>query len=200
MRIIARIKTIARPSWRGCDRLHFGCGRRKVSGWLNVDLTSSDCDIDLAHTLPWASGTFSQIVSQQTIEHLELVHELLPLLKELRRVARPGAELWLSCPDMEKICMAYGADHGRALLEDRKARRGFSLPEGMPPQQIINVLFHQDGEHKNIYDYNLLTWALMSSGFNNIMRRSEREFMLRFPEFPSRGDDFHSLYVSCVAG
>src|SRR5687768_16380409 len=62
------------------DRLHLGCGRRRVEGWLNVDLSGSDLDIDLASKLPWRDQQFSVVVSQQVIEHLELHRELIPLL------------------------------------------------------------------------------------------------------------------------
>jgi hypothetical protein len=29
------------------NKLHFGCGERKVNGWLNVDLVGSEVDVDL---------------------------------------------------------------------------------------------------------------------------------------------------------
>ena len=182
-----------------CDRLHFGCGTRRVAGWVNVDVARSDYNVDLASgSLPWRDDVFSAIVAQQVIEHLDLQKELLPLLRELRRVAKPGAELWLSCPDMEKVCRSYLECRGADLLEDRQARwPDFSL-HNTPTQHMINVLFHQGGQHKNLFDFDLLRWTLETAGFCECRRVSEANFLRRFPEFPPRNDDSVSLYVSAV--
>src|SRR5947209_12131176 len=83
------------------NKLHFGCGQRRVPGWTNVDLANSPFDVDLASPLPWPDEVFDAIASQQVIEHLDQEAEFIPLLRELHRVARPGCELWLSCPDLE---------------------------------------------------------------------------------------------------
>ena len=99
------------------SKLHFGCGAVRVKGWLNVDVTNSDFDVDLAiGKIPWANGVFSAIVGEHIVEHLELESELLPLFHEFRRVSRTGAEVWLSCPDMEKTCRGYLGDKGAGLL------------------------------------------------------------------------------------
>ena len=178
-------------------RLHLGSGSRKVAGWHNVDVLSSDYDVDIASgLLPWPDASFDAVVSQHVIEHLELEEELLPLLRELHRVMKPNGEIWLSCPDMEKVCRAYVTDHAASLNDDRKRRMpGQALPEGMPTQHFVNWLFHQAGEHKNLFDFALLQWALHQAGFSNCRRSNEAELLARFPEFPVRNDDFQSLYV-----
>ena len=177
------------------NQLHFGCGRRAVPGWTNVDLVQSPFDLDLAALLPWQDGVFDAIASQQVIEHLDLESEFLPLLDELRRVARPGCELWLSCPDMEKVCRGYVTDGGRELLADRMTRYPVQLPDGMPSSQMINVLFHQSGEHKNLYDFPLLRWLLEQRGFIDAQQLNGTAFRERFPEFPPRRDDNVAMYV-----
>lgn len=71
--------------------LHFGCGGRKVNGWLNCDLSSTDVDVDLGSgKLPFRSDTFEAALSQHVIEHLSIHRELKPLLKELIPAARPA--------------------------------------------------------------------------------------------------------------
>src|SRR6476646_5173860 len=58
------------------DRLHFGCGNRRVPGWLNVDVAGAEFDVDLAAgSLPWRDSEFAYIAAQQVIEHLELQSE-----------------------------------------------------------------------------------------------------------------------------
>lgn len=200
---LVRLRTRIRNHWRVAPteprRLHFGCGARRVKGWLNVDVVGSEFDIDLtADRLPWNDATFEAFAAQHVVEHLELKHELLPLLKELRRIGRSGAEIWLACPDMERVCRSYLETGGRDILEDRQSRwPDFSLG-AMPVQQIVNVTFHQGGEHKNLFDFELLCWALEEAGFAQCERRSEEDFLERFPEFPRRSDDRFSLYVSAA--
>lgn len=176
-------------------RLHFGCGRRHIEGWTNCDVAGSPFDLDLGAPLPWRDDVFEAIVSQQVIEHLDLKTELLPLFRELARTAKPAAELWLSCPDLAKVCASYVENGGEALKADREARWGVEWLDGMPASQIVNVLFHQGNEHKNLYDFALLDWALVRSGFAAVERQTEADFRARFPEFPERHDDFHALYV-----
>ncbi len=183
------------------EHLHFGCGNRQVPGWLNVDVAGSQCDVDLASGhLPWADKQFAAIVAQHVIEHLELESELLPLLAELHRVAKQGCEVWLSCPDLERVCDSYTADKGRGLIEDRLTRPHGDLGmDGIPSQHMINNVFQQSGEHRNLFDFELLSWALVRSGFTDNRRVDESQFLARFPEFPKRADDRYTLYVRSLA-
>src|SRR5690242_6902805 len=67
-------------------KLHLGAGGRKVPGWLNVDISESEYDVDLGSgRLPWRTDSADCVVSEHTIEHLELHSELVPLLSELNR-------------------------------------------------------------------------------------------------------------------
>jgi predicted SAM-dependent methyltransferase len=181
-------------------KLHLGCGKRKVEGWLNVDINNGDQVVDLAsEVLPWPDNHFQFIVSQHVIEHLELESELLPLFQELYRVAAQGCEVWLSCPDLAKICQSYSIDKGKGLIEDRKSRPHIDIKmDGLPSQHMINRLFHQSGEHKNLFDFELLDWALSKTGFTDCEQVVERDLLSQFPEFPCRNDDCVSLYVRAL--
>ena len=96
---------------------------------------------------------------------------------------------------MAKVCHGYVRDEGRGLLLDRNTRYPVQLPEGMPSSHLINELFHQGGEHKNLFDFALLRWLLEQNGFTGVERQDEAAFLKRFPEFPSRGDDKVAMYV-----
>lgn len=178
--------------------LHLGCGFRRVEGFLNVDVAGSEHDVDLAGgRLPWRDGSFEAVVSQQVIEHLEVETELLPLLRELSRMLVGGGEAWLACPDMERVCRSYLDDGGQELLSDRRRRwPDFALK--LPAQQMVNVLFHQAGEHLNLFDLPLLRWLLLEAGFSNVERVTEDDLLSRFPGFPRRDDDQFSLYVKAT--
>lgn len=180
-------------------KLHFGCGSHRIPGWLNVDVKGSDCDVDLASgDLPWPDNCFKVAVGLHVIEHLELRHELIPLFEELRRVIRPEGAVWVSCPDIERICKSYQENGLSDLVQDRQKRfPEFSLGE-VPDVHMINILFHQAGEHRNLFDFDLLKWAFTHTGFEQVERMSESDLLQRFPEFPQRNDDYQSLYVRAV--
>lgn len=176
--------------------LHMGCGSRRVSGWVNIDLKNSDVDVDLSNgALPFDDGWFEVVCSQQVIEHLHLVYELEPLFRELHRVTADGAEIWLSCPDIRKVCEGYLQDGAKTLIKGRTSRHPNYTTRGYPSSQFVNDIFHQGGEHKNLFDLELLRALLEKCGFSNVEETTEPELLKRFPDFPSRGDEDHSLYV-----
>ncbi len=200
-----------RTRWRGrlrgrmrrrppsSPKLHLACGDRRVKGWLNVDVRGSDFDVDLgAGRLPWTDGSFDCVVTQHLIDDLEIERELIPLLKEIRRVLKPGGELWASTPDMEKICRSYIEDGGAALLADRRSRMPDFGLEGYPDSHYLNAIFFERGRNMNLFDFPLLREVLRRAGFEECRRVDEYDLLERFPGFPPRRDDFQSLYVLAV--
>jgi hypothetical protein len=96
---------------------------------------------------------------------------------------------------MHKIAASYLADGGTTLLADRLSRWPDSGTGGYPASQVVNLLFSQWGEHKNLFDFPLLSAVLERCGFDDIEAVDEARFLARFPEFPVRGDDPITLYV-----
>jgi predicted SAM-dependent methyltransferase len=198
MRLRARISSrLRRPDLRP-TRLHLGCGSRRIDGWLNVDLIGSDFDCDLGSPFPLPSSHYEAAVAQQVVEHLELETDLPLFLKETHRVLRTGGVLWVSCPDMAAACAAYTADRASSLVADRRSRwPDFSL-DGAPSQHFVNVLFHQGGQHCNLFDVDLLQWLLDRAGFREIERRNEPAMREELPAVPVRGDDAVAVYVRAL--
>jgi hypothetical protein len=60
---------------------------------------------------------------------------------------------------------------------------------------MINELFHQHGEHKNLFDFNLLSYVLEKCGFKRVQEITESTFLQKYPSFPSRNDEEQSLYI-----
>jgi predicted SAM-dependent methyltransferase len=190
-----------------CNKLHFGCGNRRIPGWVNLDLANADVCWDISTgTLPWGPNVFSHAMSQHVIEHLDIETELLPLLKDLHRVLEPNGNLWLSCPDMEKICHSYCSNKMQDLIDDRKKRAkavwgmDWSLDKvntipNSPSSSMFNSIVYQGFEHKNIFDFDLLSWLLNYAGFNSVKRISEADLQAEFLEIPQRLDDAQTLYV-----
>ncbi|MFF8691009.1 class I SAM-dependent methyltransferase [Streptomyces sp. NPDC015144] len=167
-----------------------------MPGWLNCDVSGSEFDVDLAAgRLPFASRSTETVVMQHVVEHLELHGQLIPLLRELHRVCTPDGVLWLSCPDLAKVCAGYTADRGQALKDDRCSRYPDYSLGGAPVQQFVNDLFQARGRHRNLFDFELLAWALGQAGFDLVKEVKEAELLTAHPEFPPRHDDDQSLYV-----
>jgi hypothetical protein len=196
---LTRLHTYLRR-FRGRDetpafsRLHLGCGTRRLAGWLNVDLTGSDYDVDMCRRFPWRDGVFEAIVSQHVIECFELPGEVHHVLSELHRVLHREGELWLSCPDLEKACRLYVDGRSRDMLADRRRRIPTFDLGGAPPSDIMNDTFYGYG-HRAQFDFDLLAWALQKASFRTVERVVEKDLLARFPAFPARGDDLQTLYV-----
>lgn len=180
------------------NRIHFGCGGRIVPGWLNMDLSGSDYDMDfLDLPYPFHDSSVGEIVSQHVIEHFTIT-QARGILTELRRIMKAGGRLWISCPDMEKICKAYCEGHLIELYNKRRERFPSYNLGAIPVQHLVNEFFQQDGEHKVLYDYALIEWLLKDVGFSRIEKTSEGVLRENFPEFPVRADEESSLYVLAI--
>ena len=180
-------------------KLHLGCGQRHLPGWLNCDIADSDFDIDLSlPPLPFSDGQFTDVLAQQFIEHLEYDPGLLNFLKDLHRVMKPYGRIWLSCPDLESICKAYVEDRCATIDWGLKRHWPHASAKGFPTQHRINFFFHQWGEHRNLYDLEMVTWALHNADFNEVRRVSETDLIQIYPEIPPRENDTTSLIVSAL--
>ncbi|MEQ9188676.1 MAG: methyltransferase domain-containing protein [Cryomorphaceae bacterium] len=180
-------------------KLHLGCGDRHLEGWLNVDLWASDLNLDIANgSLPFRQEQFEDIVSQHVIEHLTIEDELIPLLTECFRCLKSGGEMWLSTPDMAKVAKSYVDQNNRDMVEDRKKRLPQWGLDGMPDQHFMNNMFHQELEHRNLFDQGMLEWTLAQAGFSQFERVDEATLLRRYPEFPPRNDDYQSIYMKAT--
>ena len=83
-------------------RLHLGCGRSILPGWINLDsfaLPGVDVVADLdrcAQTpLPFDNDSIDELMGRHVLEH---VRDALPLMAELYRVAKPDAHAIFMVP------------------------------------------------------------------------------------------------------
>ncbi len=202
-RLRARAATGGRVLIPAHSKLHLGCGSKNPAGWVNADVVDAPVLVDLLAPLPWPDASFQAVVSEHVVEHLELRSELLSLLREIRRVCREGAEVWLSCPSLAAACRAYDEDRAAALLAQRKAKSdrwsSISWIDEMPTQQWINEMFHQAGDHRNLFDFDLLAWALGKAGFGQVVEHPESAIGERFEDFPARRDQLGCITVCAIA-
>jgi hypothetical protein len=99
---------------------------------------------------------------------------------------------------MEKAARSYIQYNNSDMVSDRQKRLpNWNLGE-MPSQHFLNDLFHQQLEHRNLFDLTLLTYVLNKAGFMNVERVTEQDLLLAYPDFPPRNDDYQSIYVKAT--
>lgn len=82
-------------------KLHLGCGFKRWDGWTNIDLAEGDISADL-RSLPFDDDHADVAAAIHVLEHFN-PWEVQPLLKEWKRILKPGGKLILELPCMDKI-------------------------------------------------------------------------------------------------
>lgn len=101
-------------------RLHIG-GTVRKAGWevLNalpgnhVDHLGNAKDLSR-----FQDGTFVEIYGSHVLEHFDYARELIPVLREWRRVMHPSGRLLISVPDLDVLCELF-TDRQRLSPDDR---------------------------------------------------------------------------------
>jgi len=137
-------------------KLHLGCGKRFIPGWVHVDVVDYP-HIDLRHSiddLPMiASGTVHTIYACHVLEHFFL--QAVPrILKEWWRVLEPGGLLRVAVPDFEQLAANYLEHHDLEIVRGSLMGRG---------DHLYNI-------HHTVFDLPTLAKALVAAGFVGVRR------------------------------
>lgn len=140
-------------------KLHIG-GRERKEGWVNLNIEPGEAvDIvgDCQDLSQFADDSIAEIYASHVIEHLSYATELLPTLKEFRRILKkPGGKLMLSVPDMEVLFRVF-------LNGDVKTRF-----EAM--RIIMGGQCYPHDFHKTAFSHDILCEYLAHAGFQGIKR------------------------------
>jgi predicted SAM-dependent methyltransferase len=151
-------------------KLHLGCGPKLKRGWINVDLVpNADLCLDLREPLPFADESCEIVYCEHFLEHVPYPDAAEKFMRECWRVLQPGGVLSISVPDGEIGLRAYAGNDPLEFFATSK--RLWHPPWAKTRMEQINYLFHQDGEHKFIYDYKTMEKALERTGFTSVRRR-----------------------------
>jgi hypothetical protein len=157
-------------------KLHLGCGKIRLPGYVNVDILAqggADVIADL-RALPVAAGSVSLIYSCAAIEHFGR-REWQPLLAYWLSLLKPGGLLRLSTMDFE----ACGTRYGRT---------------GNLSELLGLLIGGQKDEfdwHGMLFDFATLKAGLEGAGFVNVRRYDWRQ-----TEIGRLGiDDFSQAYL-----
>jgi SAM-dependent methyltransferase len=181
--------------WRGRDRrlieaylrshavkrLHVGCGRNVLDGWLNCDLhprTDAVVQLDATKPFPLPDNQFDYVFSEHVIEHLPFDGGA-SMLAECYRVLRPGGRIRMSTPDLAFLVGLYLPE--RSALQQRYVDWMSATPKctvrppvdgpGPPPAEVFVINnFMTDWGHRFIYDERTLRYSLQRARFAHVVK------------------------------
>ena len=166
------------PAGDGEAKLNLGCYVVMFHyGWVNIDnqdlaefakrnlyhFVRSDLEQGFVGAPPIS---VELICASHLIEHLDQAAGI-KLLKECRRVLKPGGIIRVACPDSRLIAHLYeenSLDEIEAAVDWGQARTNL---------EKMNMLLY--GNHKTVYDEELLSHTLKEAGFVRIQRKAFRE-------------------------
>ena len=157
-------------------KLHVGCGKHILSGWLNADGYAPDPSLpvyrfDATQKFPFADGTFAYVFSEHMIEHIS--HSAgLHMLSECLRVLKPLGVLRLSTPDLDFLIDLRRPDKSplqREYIRWAAETTMRNVPNTTNETFVINN-FVRDWGHTFIYDEKTLAQSLQRAGFRDLRK------------------------------
>lgn len=136
-------------------KLHLGCGKRHLDGYINIDSRAdvgADVVCDVTDLSQYMDGCADVVYACHVLEHVPR-NKTLDVLREWRRVLKPGGILRLAVPDFRALARLYRDDK-------------------VPLWRLIGPLVgrqdYPENTHYNIFDYDYLAWHLEQAGFYRV--------------------------------
>ena len=107
--------------------LNFGCGSVFHADWVNLDTAPADPRVlahDVRRGLPFPAESFDAVYGSHVLEHLDPA-AAGRLVRDCRRVLKPGGIVRLVVPDLETIVRLYLQSLEGALAGDGKAAQRY---------------------------------------------------------------------------
>ena len=173
--------------------IQLGCGSELKENFDNLDFypmrfkeigNFKHIYHDLRRPLPYENEKFEGAFSEHTLEHL-YYDEALNLLKEIKRILKPGAIFRCTVPDLEKYIDFYNGN-----LSDN-----FFNKFSFKAQALYNLT--QNYEHKSVWDYELLSKKITEVGFKDVCKKKYKdgENSNLLLDLESRRSE--TLYIEC---
>lgn len=168
-------------------RLHVGAGAVRIPGWCNVDIdwrTMPDV-VDNALTLrKFPNEHADAIYACHVLEHL--CHDEVPaVLARWREVLKPGGELRISVPDLDRIVKIYNENWGHFQTDGNTPWIGLIYGGQSDPYDF----------HKTGFNFTHLRRLLLDAGFDDIAEYPHSPHFLGI-EDASLADQPFNAYIS----
>lgn len=158
------------------QRLQFGCGAFPAEGWINTNLAPGpgvDISCDVRTGLPLPPDSIEYIASMHALVELPYL-DVVPALRELHRILKPGGVLRLGLPDLDRAIDAYrSGDAGY-----------FSIPDdelaSIDGKFVVQMTWY--GTNLMMFTVNLARDLLERAGFRAVRRADYRQTTSPFPE------------------
>ncbi|MFN3359980.1 MAG: class I SAM-dependent methyltransferase [Pseudanabaenaceae cyanobacterium] len=161
-------------------KLHIG-GKEKHQDWKILDIEPRpevDFVADAADLRDFPSGCCDAIYASHVLEHFYhgIGGEVIKVLKEWHRVLKPGGTIYLSVPDLDKLCWLY-------------TRPDVTLQEKL---HIMSIIYGGQSNiydvHKVGFDYQIMGYYLATAGFIEVQRVERFNFFNDCSNYCIRGE------------
>lgn len=157
----------------GC-KLHLGCGKNIIPGWVNSDLYPKSQNIlhlDASRRFPLNNGSCSAVFSEHMIEHITYP-AALNLALESFRVLQPGGILRVSTPDLRFLLNLFAenpSQQSNSYIDFEIERNKAAIVREEGPTFVLNH-FVRAWDHLFIHTEETLVALMERVGFVNIVK------------------------------
>ena len=170
-------------------KLNLGSGSTKgKNGWVNVDLFGADINHDLTKGVPLDDNTVDAVYSSHVFEHIPY-KDLLNVIKEIRRILKPGGKLLVCVPNAGLYLRAYFNNEMFINYDE------MYIPAVVNTNSKIdqlNYIAYLNGDHTFMFDEENIINILKMCDFNSVDFRDFDDEI----DHPDR--DFESMYVQAT--
>jgi len=155
-------------------KLHIGCGKNQLRGWLNSDFyPDPKNDPNIIHLnatkrFPFRDETFHYVFNEHLIEHLTYP-DGLRMLQECRRVLQKNGRVRVSTPDLKFVVGLYSDDKSELQTNYIKWASDEFIKNGEYTDTMVINNFVRAWGHLFIYDKKTLIRSLELAGFVEVI-------------------------------
>ncbi len=159
-------------------KLEIGSGMNPHTGYEHMDIRADLPHIEHVHDiykpLPFAAGTFDEILSWSVVEHISW-RNIKEVLTNWKKVLKPGGKLEIWVPDLEYLCTMYKEgkmdEHlDKSYIDTAQKVIGHYSPSVWAMIKMFGGQDYQENFHAAMYDWATMQQMLTFIGFQQVER------------------------------